>query len=163
MKRSLFALAKSFGYALRGLGHALATQRNLRLELVCAAFALWLGGRLELGAPGWAVLGLAIGLVLAAELLNTALEAAVDLCCPQQHPLAAAAKDCAAAAVLVCALAALGVGAALFWRPAALLALWRGFFARPATAFVPALLLLGGLLFVFALPYSPKTKNKEQE
>jgi len=70
---------------------------------------------------GWAIVALAIGLVFAAELLNTALEAVVDLVCPEQHPLAKLAKDCAAAAVLVAALAAAAagvlVGAWAFARP----------------------------------------------
>jgi diacylglycerol kinase len=59
---------------------------------------------------GWAVVALAVGLVLVAELLNTALEAVVDVVSPEQHRLAKLAKDCAAAAVLVAALAAAAAG-----------------------------------------------------
>ena len=63
---------------------------------------------------GWllwfVLLALAMGLVLTAELLNTALEAVVDLVSPEEHPLAKQAKDVAAAAVLVASLAALAAG-----------------------------------------------------
>lgn len=69
------------------------------------------GALLRLPPLGWAVVALAIGLVLAAELLNTALEAAVDLVSPDDHPLAKRAKDVAAAGVLAASLAALAAGA----------------------------------------------------
>lgn len=69
-----------------------------------------MGALLRLAPLAWAVLALAIGLVLTAELLNTALEAVVDLVSPQEHPLAKQAKDVAAAAVLVASLAALAAG-----------------------------------------------------
>ncbi len=62
---------------------------------------------------GWALLALAIAGVIAAELLNAAVEAVVDLASPAEHPLARRAKDLAAAAVLVAALGAVGVGLGL--------------------------------------------------
>jgi diacylglycerol kinase (ATP) len=57
---------------------------------------------------------LCIGMVVAAELVNTAIESVVDLVSPERHPLAAQAKDVAAAAVLVCAVAAAIVGLIIF-------------------------------------------------
>ncbi len=74
--------------------------------LVVAGAAL-----LRLPPAAWAVLALAIGMVLFAELLNTAVEAVVDLVSPDEHPLAKQAKDVAAAAVLVAALTAVAAGA----------------------------------------------------
>lgn len=65
---------------------------------------------LRFSATSWAIVALATGLVVAAELLNTALEAVVDLVSPGEHPLAKRAKDVAAAGVLVASLAALGAG-----------------------------------------------------
>ena len=155
------SLLNSFRFAFGGLRYALATQRNLRIHLTAAALALWMGQRWGLSPAEWAVLWLCIGLVLAAELVNTALEAAVDLLSPGQHPLAAAAKDTAAAAVLVCALAALGVGLGLFWRPA----VFREILALPRQLVIPAAILTVGVWAVFGLPYAPKrtTKQKEQE
>ncbi len=107
-------LLRSFGYALAGLGWLVRTQRNARIHLVIALVAVALGAWLGLSGPEWAVLLLTIGLVLAAEAFNTALEAAVDLASPEWHALARIAKDVSAGGVLVLALAAVGVGVALF-------------------------------------------------
>jgi diacylglycerol kinase len=65
---------------------------------------------LRFSALGWAVVVLAGALVFVAELLNTALEALVDLVSPQDHPLAKQAKDVAAAAVLAASVGAAAAG-----------------------------------------------------
>lgn len=70
------------------------------------AVAFWL----QLGRLDWAVLLLTIALVWVAEFVNTAVEAVVDLLSPELHPLAKVSKDVAAAAVLLAALAAAGIG-----------------------------------------------------
>ena len=108
------SLLLSFRYALAGLGWLVRTQRNARIHLIIALVAVALGAWLGLSGPEWAVLLLTIGLVLAAEAFNTALEAAVDLASPEWHALARIAKDVSAGGVLVLALAAVGVGVALF-------------------------------------------------
>lgn len=100
-------LWRSAGFAWNGLAHAWRTQPNLRLELAIGALAgllaLWLG-------TGLVAVILSAALVLSAELINSAMESLVDLVSPQMHPLAGAAKDLSAAAVLVASLAALLVG-----------------------------------------------------
>lgn len=105
---------ESFRDAAAGVRLAVRTQRNVRLHLLFALAALGLGLYLRLERAELALVALAIGLVLGAELLNSALEALVDLVSAQQHPLAKAAKDMAAGAVLVAAAAALAVGWLLF-------------------------------------------------
>lgn len=111
--RRRHGVAASFGYAFEGLASAWRTQLNFRIHLVLAA-VLVAGGVVVRVAPiGWAVIALAIGLVVAAELFNTALEAVVDLASPQEHPLAKLAKDIAAAGVLVASLAAVVAGVAV--------------------------------------------------
>ena len=102
------SLLASFAYAFAGVGTSWRGHRNFRIEVVCAALAL--GAAWWLGAPLVPIV-LACALVLALELLNSALEAAVDLISPERHPLAKIAKDAAAGAVLVGALGALGVAA----------------------------------------------------
>ena len=62
----------------------------------------------------WLAVIAAIGLVWTAEGLNTAIEALVDLVSPEQHPLAGRAKDVAAGAVLLAALAATAIGLLVF-------------------------------------------------
>jgi diacylglycerol kinase (ATP) len=98
----------SFRYAWMGLTYAFQTQRNFRIHLIVGTLAIGLGLWLHLSPVEMTVIGLTIGEVLAMELLNTALEAVVDLTVKQTyHELAKIAKDCAAAAVLVSAIAAL--------------------------------------------------------
>ena len=96
-------------HAARGVAVAWRDQRNLRIEtaigIAALAVALWLGVPL---AP----IVLACGLVLSAELANTAIEAVVDLASPDTDPLAGRAKDLAAGAVLVAATTAVVVGVA---------------------------------------------------
>ena len=89
---------------------------NFRIHLAAALFVFWLAGALRVEAAGFGLLSLAAGGVLAAEMLNTAVEAAVDLASPGRHPLAKLAKDVSAGAVLVMALASVGVGFAVLWR-----------------------------------------------
>ncbi len=106
-------LAAAFGYAFAGLRAGWAGEPNLRLHVVAALVVAIAGGLLRLPPPAWAVLALAVAGVIAAELLNAAVEAVVDLVSPLEHPLAKRAKDLAAAAVLVAVLGAVAVGAAV--------------------------------------------------
>ena len=97
-----------------GLSYAFQTQRNFRIHTVLGLTSISLGILLHLTVVELAVIGLTCGAVLSMELLNTALEAVVDLTVKQTyHDLAKIAKDCAAAAVLVSAIAALLVGCML--------------------------------------------------
>jgi diacylglycerol kinase len=116
----LRAFLRSFGYACAGIAYAARTQRNLRVHLALAGLVIVAGWGLQVTAIEWAVLALTIGAVFSAELVNTVAELAVDLLTQEYHPMAKAAKDVAAAAVLVTALAAVGVGIAIFgprlWR-----------------------------------------------
>lgn len=105
---------RSFSFAGQGVWHTVRTQRNMRVHLVAAAAAVVAGLVVRLSAVDWACIAAAIGLVLTAEALNTVVEALVDLCTDQYHPLAKIAKDTAAGAVLISSVAALGVGAAVF-------------------------------------------------
>jgi len=114
---SLVSFLRSFRWAFEGLGHAWRTQRNFRIHCVISSAVVVVGLWLGLPAAQWATIVVCIGLVLAAELLNTALEAIVDLVSPTHHPLAKIAKDGAAAAVLCLALASVVVGLLLLGPP----------------------------------------------
>lgn len=110
------SLFTSFKYAWMGVSYAFLTQRNFRIHVIVGALAIGLGVALKSSVVELAVIGLTIGLVLALELLNTAIESVVDLTVKQSyHELAKIAKDCAAAAVLVSAISAVLVaGCVLF-------------------------------------------------
>ena len=111
-------LPASFRYAVQGLVYAFASQRNFRLQLVMGGLALSLGLWLHLHLLELGVLVLTVAAVLVLELLNTATEAAVDLAIGRQfHPLARVAKDCAAAAVLVAAMASIFIALLLLSPP----------------------------------------------
>lgn len=98
---------RSAGYAWAGVKHVYRTEANFRIEVWAAVLALAL--TLWLGAPLAPIL-LVCALVLSLELLNTAIEATIDLLSPQPHPLAKVAKDAAAGAVYVAAFFAVLVG-----------------------------------------------------
>lgn len=111
-------LLLSFKYAWAGLSYAFQTQRNFRIHLIIGTLAVSLGLFLHLLPVEMAVIGLTIALVLALELLNTAIESVVDLTVKHAyHELAKIAKDCAAGAVLVGSLAALLVAGSLLLPP----------------------------------------------
>jgi diacylglycerol kinase len=97
---------KSFGYAAKGLVVALKEQQNLRIHFVVILVVIISGIYLNLSALEWSVLGLTIGMVIVAEMFNTAIEYLVDLVSPERHRLAEKTKDVSAAAVLTAALIA---------------------------------------------------------
>ena len=105
---------ESFNYAFEGIIHVLRTQRNLRIHFAIAVavlvVALWIGvDRIEL-----VVLLLAIAFVLIAEMVNSAIEAAIDVATSSFDPLAKLAKDIAAGAVLIASVNAIAVGYLVF-------------------------------------------------
>ncbi|MBP1999171.1 undecaprenol kinase [Paenibacillus shirakamiensis] len=107
----------TFRYAWEGIRYGIRTQRNLRIHLVCALLAAGAAAFFHLSLMKWAILILIISLVIAAELVNTAIEAVVDMVSPDYHPLAKVAKDTAAGAVLVCAIASVFIALCLFFHP----------------------------------------------
>jgi len=121
--RRRHGLVRSFYFAFVGLGYLFRTQRNARIELTLGLLACGLGAWLHISRTEWAIIAFTIALVLILEGLNTAVEAAVDLSSPNFHPLAKAAKDLAAAMVLIASLASLAVGLLILGPP-----LWQKLF-----------------------------------
>lgn len=103
-------MLRSFGFALEGVSYLIRTQRSAQIEIVVGVFVIAVAAWLGINAIEWAVLILAMALVLALEALNTAIELAVTLASPERHPLAKAAKDVAAAMVLIAAVGSVIVG-----------------------------------------------------
>jgi diacylglycerol kinase (ATP) len=101
------------GFAVAGIASALRTENSFRAQVLAAiaagAVLVWLRP-----APvWWAIVALTIAVMLAAELLNTAIERLADHLHPELHPGIKSVKDCAAAAVFIASLGALGVALAL--------------------------------------------------
>ncbi|MDR0308888.1 MAG: diacylglycerol kinase family protein [Coriobacteriales bacterium] len=107
-------LAQAFRYAFQGIAYAFRTQRNMRIHLLTTVVVLIVAFLLHLQALEWVALLFAIALVIGSELVNTAIEATVDLASPERQPLAKIAKDSAAAAVLIFALFAAVIGLIVF-------------------------------------------------
>ncbi|MCA8986608.1 MAG: diacylglycerol kinase family protein [Planctomycetaceae bacterium] len=108
--RSPQGLFRSFCCALQGLRLGIRAERNLRIHLGVAALVCLAGGILQLTPTEWALISLAIGFVISAELFNAAIERTLDRIGTDFHELTRDAKDLAAAATLISALAAVGVG-----------------------------------------------------
>ncbi len=105
---------KSFGFAIKGITTLIRTQPNAVLHLLAAAIVIGMASFFDVERWEWIILIACITLVLAAEAFNTAIEFLTDLASPNLHPLAAKAKDTAAAAVLLCAIGALVIGLLVF-------------------------------------------------
>lgn len=106
-------LVKSFGYAASGVVQA-GSERNFKVDIVAAVVVFAACALLQVPAWGWAVVAMCVGVQLAMETVNTAIEAIVDLASPGIHPLAKRAKDCAAGAALITACASVIVGLIVF-------------------------------------------------
>ena len=105
---------KGFVYAQQGIIYAFSTQINFKVHVLLAIAAIALGYFFGLNINEWLWISVAIGLVIIAELFNTALEVLVDLVSPGYHPKAGIAKDLASAAVLLTAILAAIIGLCIF-------------------------------------------------
>src|SRR5512133_1701888 len=117
MKEFITSRIASYGYAFGGWAHVVRNERNAWIHAfatICVFIvAIWLNVSLRDAA----VLVLAIAMVWTAEILNTSIEAVVDLASPMHHPLAKIGKDVGAAAVLIAALAAVIIGLLILGPP----------------------------------------------
>lgn len=142
------SLVWSFDYAIRGIVYTLRTQRNMRLHFLVSACVFVAALALHIAGLELIALIFAVGLVLAAELINTAVETTVDLATQTYDPLAGVAKDVAAGAVLVTAVTAVAVGYVVFFSRLTPLAqqLLHGARASDATVTVIVLALTSGMV-----------------
>ncbi len=105
---------QSFGHAFKGMAYVIRTQRNMRIHLVAAVAVVVAAFWFSISSLEWLAIILCIGLVLAAESFNTAIELLVDKISPDYDKQAGRIKDIAAAAVLFCAIASLLIAALIF-------------------------------------------------
>lgn len=107
-------LVNNLVWAIRGIVAVVRTQTSARIQLGVALFVVAAGFFFGLDRVEWIAVALSIGVVLAAEAFNTALESLADAVHPERHPLVGRAKDAAAGAVLLTAIAATAVGFIVF-------------------------------------------------
>jgi diacylglycerol kinase len=106
--------SRKFADSFRGLGRAVRTQSSFAVHLLMAAAVVAAGGFFRVSAQEWCLLALAIGLVLMAEIFNTAIESLARAPGSRRHPRLRDALDMASAAVLAAAIAAAVVGLFVF-------------------------------------------------
>ena len=111
---SRHSLFKSFQFAFEGLKTAIVRGRNFRIQITIGTLAVAAGVILKLSMSEWLDLVLVISLVLILELVNTTIEAIVDLVSPEIREKAKIAKDVAAATVFIASIASVIIGALLF-------------------------------------------------
>ena len=104
----------SFKYPIKGLKYAYRNEQNLAVDVGIALLVVIAGFIFRVSVSEWAILLLTIGLVISCELVNTAIEAVVDLITEEYHPLAKVAKDTSAAAVFIFAIISVIVGLIIF-------------------------------------------------
>ena len=107
-------LYKSFGYAFQGIINTIRTERNIKIHCAAAILVTIFGIWLQISKTEWMICFILFGLILALELVNTAVEATVDLFTEERKPLAKKAKDAAAGAVLIVAIFAAVIGILIF-------------------------------------------------
>ncbi len=107
---------RSFRYALEGFVTAVTTERNIKVQLAVGVAAIIAGFTLRIDGLSWVLVILCLGLVIFAELVNTAIEAIVDLATQERHPLPKRAKDIAAASGFPPGITSAIVGAIVFIR-----------------------------------------------
>ena len=107
-------LRKTFGYAFEGILTGIRKERNMRIHTAAMILVVFFGTVLGLSATEWCICLVLFGLVMALELVNTAVEAVVDLVTEERKPLAKISKDTAAGAVLIAAIMAAVSGCIIF-------------------------------------------------
>lgn len=113
-KRGLKRFFNSFKYSLQGLKYAYKYEQSMTIHFFAAIIVIIAGILLKISLTEWLLCFMLFGLVMATELINTSIEAVVDLACPKIHPLAKVAKDTASAAVFVFAIVAFVSGLIIF-------------------------------------------------
>lgn len=154
-------LFKSFFYAFRGIISTVQTERNMRIHLTCMIYMFSILGLTDwfvLSRGDWCMLLISCSLVLAFELINTAVENVVDMVTKEYNDFAKKAKDAASGAVLVCAIFAVIVGLVILFQPEAFHQMYL-YFKNHLLSFVIFILsILPATLFIF---FGFPCKNKK--
>lgn len=155
---------KGFRYAGEGIVNTIIGERNMRVHTVCIIYMYSILGLTDwftLTRTDWALIFIANAIVMSGELVNTAIEKVVDLVTQEYKPLAKAAKDAAAGAVLVGAIFAVCVGIAVLFQKEAFIQMFDYF----RTHIVSLILFIISFIIavIFMLKGFPSLKGKEKK
>lgn len=155
-------LFMSFVYAFKGIFRTISNERNLRIHITCVTYMvsiLLLTDWFVLSKTDWAVLMLACSSVISGEIVNTAIENAVNLASKEYTQFGKIAKDAAAGAVLISAIFAVTVGIIILYQPEAFRAMYEYFMSNPAMFILFVLSIIPATLFIF---FGVSTKKGEK-
>ena len=113
-KRGFNRFLKSFSYSIEGLKYAYKYEQSMMIHVMATILVIIANIFFQVTRIEWLITIIAIGMVLSAELINTAIEAVVDLVTLEIHPLAKIAKDCGSAATFVLAIMAAIIGCVIY-------------------------------------------------
>ena len=112
--KSIKRLIKSFKYAFKGIIYTFKNEQNIIVHTIIMILVIIFGIIFKINKYEWLICIILFGLVISAELINTAIEATVDLKCKEINPLAKIAKDTSSGSVLLLAITSVIVGCIIF-------------------------------------------------
>lgn len=136
-------LGMSFVYAARGIIYCIRHERNIRIHIVALLYVIYFSSFYDFTKAEYAVLIITCAVVMALELVNTAIEVVIDKVSPKFSVFAMMGKDIAAGGVLIGAVGAVAVGVILFWDTAVFVEIFTYFtsaWLRPVILFISAVL-----------------------
>ena len=142
-------LGKSFSYAMRGFLYCIKNERNMRIHIVLAVLVFAFSIFFKLSRLEYILLVLVVGMVLLCEIINTAIEALVNLSSPAYNSLAKVAKDVAAGAVFVSSLLAVLISFFMFFKIDRLCLTFRIILTNFYSLTLFVVIILLGILFIF--------------
>ena len=113
-RRGFKRFVRSFRYSCEGISYTIKNEQSIIVMFIVTILAITIGLLLNIKAIEWVFVFLGIGMVLAFELINTSIEATIDLVSPEFHPLAKIAKDTGSAAVFLCTIISVIIGSIIF-------------------------------------------------
>ena len=145
-------LFMSFVYAFNGILRTIRNERNLRIHITCMVYMisiLLFTDWFTLSRADWAILVLCCGTVIGGEIVNTAIENAVNLAGEEYTEYGKISKDAAAGAVLISAITAVIVGVIIMFQPEAFRAMFEYFVSNPLMFALLAISIIPATLFIF--------------
>lgn len=160
-ERGFKGFFRSFRCAASGIMSGVVNERNLRIHIVAMLYVLYFSSFYQLSRAEFIALVITVCVVIITEMLNTAVEAAVDLVTERYATLAKAAKDAAAGAVLVATAMSVVIGVVLFWDTAVFAKIAAYFIAAPVRLFLLMLSAVCAVLFMGKIgPWAKKADSR---
>ncbi len=159
--KDIKSFLRSFGYAFRGLGWMISHERNFRIHLTFLGFMTYFLTRFDyfvLSREQIAIIILVSALVLASEMINTAIEKTNDATTKEYSKSVKVAKDAAAGAVLVFAVSSVLVGIAFLWQPEAFKSLYIHYTEHPLGFVLLIIAIIMSLIFILKFDFNKKEK-----